>query len=843
MIIAIYSVDGMAHVDIKNLSIHILEKLNILITDVDNRITFVSQHYADLLGYDVDELIGKKPGTLRYPDTNSNVPWDWHTSFWEKLNSQKKWCGILKNRKKNGDPIYISSAIYKHFDENNQHIGYYAIISEITESITKPHKFVFENELTKSFLSNDELTALCLCETETNPKQKILEISERLAEIVGFDREYFWKNDVSFTEILSPKTKYYNNLPALAEDYFTTPDGIVVEIFDKTSNQLKKFKLMITPFYYIEGITFARLFRLTDVTKELDAMERLNTVISTKNKFLASVSHEIKTPLNAINGFLTLLESREENKEKLDYLNIILNNTHHILDLANDIIDLTSIDNNNLKIVPRQFTVKDLQTTIEIFFAKCTEKNIELNTYISPQLPEIMEQDVLRLKQIYTNLISNAIKFVGAGGTISVDIHRYRDNLHFIIEDNGIGMSADQLKSIFKPFTQASDDIKLFYGGTGLGLSVVKEIIDIMGGQITVNSEIGKGTTFTVITPIKIIKDKKIDGKIHIDNIFIFAPSFSITSFNTIKKYLMHFTSAKIHTTNHADVLDIENSCIIINLSDYHNIDRIKELSKRNNIILIKKITDIVHEFDNNQNVVELSVPVLGSKLYNCLNSLYGSISNKKITNTFDLQISGRILVADDMESNRLLIKELLSKYNIELDLVSDGKDAIELFNRSIKNKKSTYDMIFLDMNMHVVDGFKASQTIREFEKKLDIERTPIIALTANRYVSNDDKLINMDEYLPKPINLKQLLSTIIKYTSNRIDENKDGTDRIKMVRDIRECFMQGGTNYLDIIKKVECHFSDDEKKLLSTLRDVKGSKRLFNTIYNQIIKKLRQNY
>lgn len=830
--------------DISDLPNHILDKLNIVVTDNNNIITFVSPHYAKLMGYAVDEMIGKTPGSFRYPESYTHLPWDWNVFFWEKLNSEKEWHGVLKNKKKNGDAVYVSQDIYKQFDESGNHLGFYSIISNITDTITKPHKFVFDNELTQTFLSNDELTALCLCESETNPTQKIVEISDKLAAMIGFDKEYFRKNTVSFTEVISSKSKYYKNLPSLVEDFMSDDESVVIELDDKISNTVKKFKLMITPFYYVENVTLARIFRLIDITKELEYTEKLNRVIETKNKFLANISHEIKTPLNAINGFLTLLESREENKEKLDYLNIILSNTHHILDLANDIIDLAGIDNNNVRIIPRQFTVKDLQTTIEIFFAKSAEKNIEFDTYISPQLPEVMEQDILRLKQIYTNLISNAIKFVDPGGLIKVDIHKYGSNLHFTIEDNGIGMTPEQRKTIFSPFTQATEDIKLYYGGTGLGLSVVKEIVKMMGGSITVESEIGKGTTFTVITPVKIIKDKKVEGKLNIDSVSICAPSFSINSFNTIKKYLMHFTNAKIQTIDKDDPCNIENSCLIINLSDYHYIEKIKERSKYNKIILIKKMTDIIHDFDDNPNVVEITVPVLGSKLYNALNGLYNDIiTPKKSAGAFDFQISGKILVADDMESNRLLIKELLSKYQISLDLVPDGKDAIELFNKSIKHKKSSYDMIFLDMNMHMVDGFKASQHIREFEKEMDIERTPIIALTANRYDANDSRLINMDEYLPKPINLKHLLSTIIKYTSNRLPDTKDETDRILMLKEIRDCFMGGGTNLSHMIDKMSKYFSEEEKNFLNKLKQVNGNKREFNTIYNQIIKKVRQNY
>ena len=253
----------------------------------------------------------------------------------------------------------------------------------------------------------------------------------------------------------------------------------------------------------------------------------------------------------------------------------------------------------------------------------------------------------------------------------------------------------------------------------------------------------------------------------------------------------------------------------------------------------------MVTEFDEIKNIVEVNFPVLGSKLFDALNTLYGLNHTmfKKSNNLLDYHIVGKILVADDQESNRSLIKELLSNYDVELDLVEDGKDVIEKFNNSIKDKKSTYDMIFLDMNMHFINGFKAAQTIRDFEKQFGLERTPIIALTANRYDINDSKLVNMDEYLPKPINLKQLLSVIIKYTSNVQITDCVGFDKVKLLKIIRNSFMQSGKNLNKLIAEASQYLSSEEFNLLSSIAGIGGDKRKFNKIYNQLLKKVRQNY
>lgn len=812
----------------------LLNDISLIITDTNNHITFVSDKFKKIMGYTDDEILGQSPAILKHPSASRYILDD----IWNSLNSNKYWQGMLKNIKKNGEIIYLNAEIYMDFDEFGNHIGYHAIQTDITSSIKDPHKFIFDNELFHLFFSDqDELIIITVNNSITHSKHLIFEISSKLEKLLGFSKEYFSKNELLFTDILDKKCKYYKNFDLLISDYQNNNiDYITIKDVNKN---IRTCRLAITPFEYNKNQSL--IFKMIDISQELEYSKQLNEINIAKNNFLANFSHEIRTPLNATIGFLNLLHMRETNKEKLDYINIILDSTTHLLDLMNNVIDFTSIDNNKLEIVPREFTPKDIQSTIEIFYAKSLEKGIEFTAFISPQLPDIMEQDILRLKQVISNLLSNAIKFADKNGKISTEVHFHNDTLYLTVEDDGIGMTENQIKRIFKPFSQANRNIQLFYGGNGLGLSVVKDIIELMGGSISVKSEPEKGTKFSLEIPTKAIKYKKIEGKLNIDDIYIFTPSFSEYKVDIISKYLMHFTSANINIVNNLD--NIENSVIFLYLDDC-DYKTIKLLSQSNKIIILKTLNDISQEFDNIKNIMEINMPIMGSKIFDALNGLLNGIHLKNLpNNTLDLNISANILVADDLESNRILIKELLSKYNIKITLVENGKEAIEAYKKSVKNNKSYFDVIILDMNMPIVSGSRAASTIRSFENQHKINRTPIIALTANRYNTMDDKsLVNLDEYVSKPINLKHLLSVIIKHTSNILLDNIENNNKIMKLKEIRDSFLNGNKDFKKLIIMSKDIFEANEYTLLLDILTIKNDKRKFNLKYNNLIKLIRKN-
>jgi len=820
---------------IKNIPNEVLKNLNIVVTDKDNNIIYASDHYLFIMGYEQDEVLGKNPSIFKHPSVTD------FSSLWDNLESKHHWNGILKNIKKNGETIYFNGDIYKDFDNDGNHKGFHSIHTDISNTITNPHKFIFDNELSHLFFTNDiEYSIICFCDGD---KQKLLGISKKVTELTGIDKNYIEKYNLWLSDIISSKSKYWNNIPKLISEYENGKD-IIIQLKNLDTEYDKKFKVSIVSFIYQNKI--ARIFKLTDITNELNYSVQLNKLIESKNSFLAHISHEIKTPLNAINGFLSLLQLKEKDKEKLNYINIVANSSKHILDLTNDIIDLASIDNKKLEIIPREFSAKDIQNTIEVFFAKCLEKNIEFEIFISPHLPEVMLQDILRLKQIFTNLISNAIKFVDENGSIYIDIHHYNNSLYFDITDNGIGMSKKQLENIFKPFSQASKDIKMIYGGTGLGLALVKEIVELMNGTINVESELNKGTTFSVKIPIETVKNYIFKGKLQTNNILIFAPSFSKNTYNLLKKYLIEFSTAKIKKLFKLN--NINDSFIFINYEDVKNKNILNELSKNNKLILIKKMSNVIKGFENNKNITELNLPLLGSSIYDALTELWnGCCSNKK--NDFDslnLHIKGNIMVVEDSNSNRLLIKELLSVYDVNITFAVNGKEAFELFKQNIINNKSTFDLILLDINIPIFNGHTVAKKIRNFEEKLNIERTPLIALTANRFNinSNNLKYDNIDEYITKPINLKQILSVIIKYTSNLNFPLKfNNLEKSTIMKNIRDAYLNNDKNIQKLIINVKNKFKQEEINILNEILKHPNNKRKFNNLYNEIMKLIRKNY
>jgi PAS domain S-box-containing protein len=810
---------------------NVLDHLNIVITDLDQNITFISCHYAKTMGYTCDELLGKHPNVLRHPDVGV-------FSIFDAVDEYNDWNGIFKNITKSGETVYFNAEVHKNYDDDGNHDGYYSINTDITDTVTDPHKFIFDNELFGHlFIQTDDLVAVCLCESPTNEKQRILDLSDKLAQFIGLEKEDIFGRQLSFVEILSPNCKYYNDLDLLIED-FTEDKHTPIKIRNGNGKD-HICKLIVIPFEYHGGLI--RIFRLVDITTETEYAAQLNKVIKSKNNFLANISHDIKTPLSAISGFLTLLKLNEKAKEKRDYITIIQDSTRHLLDLTNDFIDFARMDNKKLEVVYHEFTPKDIQSTIEIFIARGMEKNINFNAYMSPQLPEIMSQDIVRIKQIITNLISNALKFVKKGGMINFDCSYYHGNLQIIVEDDGIGMSDKQIARVFKPYTQATDKTSLTYGGSGLGLTVVQQLINLMGGTISIESELGKGAKFTVSIPTKIIKQNAIGGKIDIEKISIFDSTFTSNDIDLLKRYLIHFTSGKIDVVKELN-RESQDELIIVKAADITLDPNIQDFSVNNKLIIVKRLNDVLHDITDD-NILELNLPILGSKLYNALSSLVlkKETTYKDIPNPLDFEIKCKILVADDLHSNRLLIKELFANYDIELTLASNGCDALKCFKKSVKNSNSAFDFILLDMNMPDINGTETARKIRNVEDKLGLNRIPIAALTANRYEKNDVQLIDMDECLSKPINFKQLLLTIVKYTNNQnIVIRDDGSKKLKKLKEIKNDLIQNGKALC--AKDYKRIFNPKEYKLLAKMIDESKNKKKLKDTYNKLMKIIRKS-
>ena len=355
-------------------------------------------------------------------------------------------------------------------------------------------------------------------------KDKNLEwVNDGFTRLTGFTKkEYIIQNGKSLYEI--SKNKYIKNIIKRCTNNKT---AVSYEAINNTKSGDKLWmQTTLTPIYNDSGLLTNLVAIDTDISLIKEAEEKIKKNAKLKEIFLANTSHEIRTPLNAIIGFTNLLLNTRLSAIQADYLKNIKTSGDNLTFILNDFLDFSKIEANKLSIVNNEFEInKHIKKLINTFSVKTSEKNINLNYHIEKNIPNILIGDSLRLNQILINLISNSIKFTNNNGEITLNIDIKNDNkdnidINFSVSDTGIGISKSQQKNIFNSFTQAEEWTTREYGGTGLGLYIVKRLVDLQDGKIFVKSDVGKGTTFLFTLNFKKSKKKSQESTNSSKNIF-----------------------------------------------------------------------------------------------------------------------------------------------------------------------------------------------------------------------------------------------------------------------------------------------------------------------------------
>lgn len=517
------------------------------------------------------------------------------------------------------------------------------------------------------------------------------------------------------------------------------------------------------------------LKQVTQEAKE-SAFEALNAN-KVKSQFLANMSHEIRTPLNAIIGFSEILaEAKLENKQA-EQTNIILKSAKSLLNIINDILDISKVESGKFEITKEIFkTRKFFEQIVELFSINAKQKDIRFLYNYDINIPEILRGDTIRLKQVLSNLLSNAIKFTKNDAHVIFSINILKQNkkniqLSFSIKDEGIGISKEQQEKIFLPFSQADTSISRKYGGTGLGLAISSKIINLMGSEIKVTSKEGKGSDFYFDLEFE-LPNEKIETKKKLGyNFLVTSISKDTENIRTnLVNYLSELgTVLKIDKSNE-EIIDKKIDLIFYfgekelfkKIKEIKNRDEIKVVYVGNKIKIIdnKDISDLIDFY--------IDIPLYGSKIFNVISTAC-NIDKKELENEkIDAKFDAKVLVAEDNLNNQKLIEILLQRVGIKCDIASNGKEAIELF------KKDYYDLIFMDINMPIMDGLSALKEIRKFENNIE-KKVPIVALTANTIKGDKEKYIKagMNNYLSKPIETNELITILNKYLKTSIKEKE----------------------------------------------------------------------
>lgn len=518
-----------------------------------------------------------------------------------------------------------------------------------------------------------------------------------------------------------------------------------------------------------------------------EALQAAQAASNSKTMFLSNMSHDIRTPMNAVLGFTTLLSRDAENPEKVrDYTNKIMASGQHLLSLINDILDVSKIESGKVVLNVEEFTLNDLVSSVDAIIRPMAEaRSQKFSVEVTGIKHECLLGDETRINQILINLLSNAVKYTPEGGTIWFRIIGLKqrssqfEHIRIEVQDDGYGMTKEYLETIFDAFTRAENSTTNKVQGTGLGMAITKSIIELMGGTIDVFSEVNQGSLFRVELEFRIPEgqaDKRFWAEKGISRILV-ADADEETGGNI--GALMSDVGVE---TDMAHSIEEAVSLLESSAEDYHAIllgtntveegavmqavNRIREKAGDMVPILIMSMHgETADDICQMENVGILIKPFFASAFKERIQEMQAGAQNADESSEESAHnLAGlHFLAAEDNEINAEILQEILAFEGAGCEIVENGQIAVERFERS---REGEFDAILMDVQMPVMNGYDATRAIRALERE-DARTIPIIAMTANAFAEDEKEALDagMNVHLAKPIDIEMLKQVIWQYT------------------------------------------------------------------------------
>ncbi len=757
------------------------------ITDVKGTITYANDKFLDISGYTRDEIIGQNHRIINSGEHDEAF----FRQMWKTIANGEVWHGQIKNRKKGGGYYWVESTIVPFLNEKGKPFQYISMRTDITHQkeiqAKMAHDHQFLNHITDAM--GEGIYVL-------NLQGRCIYMNKKAEELLGWQlseirEQNFYELLDAYIEIKDGERYPMSELLKDRHHFRTVPEILL------TTKAGKKFpaQLMTEALMLEQKLTgwvtvFSDISIRMQTEKELiEARQKAEQASQLKGNFVANMSHELRTPLNAIIGLNhLLLESKLDNTQR-SYLEKMSASSQILLGLINDILDMSKIEAGKLNIETVEFNFMEcIRQLYDVTVGLAHNKGLDLYIYIDPQIPHTLISDPLRISQILNNLVSNAVKFTEQG-EINIRIRllekqpdKHELNLFFEVIDSGIGMTQEQMGNLFVAFNQADNSITRKYGGTGLGLTISRNLVELLGGSIQVESTPGKGSRFffdircqyrgDTIDSIDMHSLKKASvclldshppSRQIIQNL-LESFDFSFHVLDTQGDVFARFYEFCQKNTDHPRFIMVNVREFDLNYEFKQKLIQFYQQEQKNYPYLLllcyqhmrRDLPEISSQYQ-----INLFQPITASSLLDAMVDISGKSCALKLSQKRPLeayrQYQAHVLLVEDNKVNQLVASKLLSKYGVRVTTADNGKLALQAL------EEDHYDLVFMDVQMPVMDGMEATRIIRKNPKFDDLI---IIAVTAHALDDEKQKCMQagMNDHLSKPIEIQKLSALLEKW-------------------------------------------------------------------------------